>query len=99
VAEREILALRQEMTIAREEFLRVLPAAVGQANLRIDGDQIRPLDGDRRWRIVLSALDDLRLGAIRLPRQRVEIFLPGDDADERRRFLARFELYFRRAGG
>jgi len=99
VAERDVLALRQEMTISRDDFLRVLPAAVDQENLRVDGDQIRPLDGDRRWRIVLSALDDLRLGSIRLPRQRVEIFLADDDADDRSRFLARFELHFRRGGG
>ena len=99
MAEREFLALSQEMTISREDFLRVLPAAVDQAHLRVDGDEIRPVDGESRWRIALSALDDLRVGAIRLPRQRVEIFLAGDDAEERGRFLARFEPYFRRAGG
>jgi hypothetical protein len=99
VAEREILALRQEMTIARAEFLRLLPAAVDRANLRVDGDEIRPCDGNADWRIVLSSLDDLRLGAIRLPRQRVELYFAGNDAEGQRRFLARFELYYRRAGG
>ena len=99
MAEHEILALRQEMTISREDFLRLLPAAVDQADLRVDGAQIRPFDGNRRWRIVLTALEDLRLGAITLPRQRVEIFLGADDAEDRRLFLARFELYFRRGGG
>jgi hypothetical protein len=36
---------------------------------------------------------------IRLPRHRVEIFLTGCGVEETRRFLARFELYFRRGGG
>ena len=36
---------------------------------------------------------------IRLPRHRVEIFLTDCEAEETRRFLERFELYFRRAGG
>jgi hypothetical protein len=99
VAEREILALSQEMTISREDFLRLLPGAVEDAHFRVDGDQIRPVDAERHWRIVLSLLDDLRLGAIRLPRHRVEIHLTGDDADEHHRFVARFELHYRRAGG
>lgn len=99
MAEREILALRQEMTISRDEFLRILPGAVGNARFRVDGDRIRPLDRHQGWRIVLSELDDLRAGAIHLPRQRVEIYLADDNGEERGRFLARFELHFRRGGG
>jgi hypothetical protein len=98
-AEREVLALAQDMTIARDEFLRSLPAAVDHAEFRIDGNEIRPLDPDRKWRIVINALADLSIGMIRLPRHRVEIFLTDCDGEETRRFLARFELYFRRGGG
>ena len=99
MAEREVLALAQDMTIAREEFLRSLPAAVDHAEFRIDGNEIRPLDPDRRWRIVIVALADLSIGMIRLPRHRVEIFLTGFGGEETRRFLARFELCFHRGGG
>jgi hypothetical protein len=99
VAEPEVLALRQEMTIARDEFVRLLPAAVDQADLCVDGNEIRPCGGDRAWRIVLCALDDLCVGALRLPRHRVEIFLRDADPGARDRFLARFELHYRRAGG
>ena len=98
-AEREVLALAQDMTIARDEFLRSLPAAVAHAEFRIDGHEIRPLDPDRKWRIVINALADLSIGMIRLPRHRVEIFLTDCGAEETRVFLARFELYFRRGGG
>jgi hypothetical protein len=99
VAEREVLALAQDMTIARDEFLRSLPGAVDHAAFRIDGDEIRPVDPDRKWRIVVAALTDLNIGMITLPRHHVEIFLTDCGVEETRRFLARFELYFRRAGG
>lgn len=99
MAEREVLALAQDMTIAREEFLRSLPAAVNDAEFRIDGNQIRPLDPSRKWRIVINALADLSIGMIQLPRHRVEIFLTDCGTEETRVFLARFELYFRRGGG
>jgi len=99
VAEREVLALAQDMTITRDEFLRSLPAAVDHAEFRIDGNEIRPLDPDRKWRIVINALADLSIGMIRLPRHHVEIFLSGFGIEETRLFLARFELYFRRGGG
>src|SRR5512137_2977913 len=99
VAQRELLALAQDMTIARDEFLRSLPAAVYHADFRVDGNEIRPLDPDRRWRIVIDALADLSIGMIRLPRHHVEIYLTDCGAEETRAFLARFELCFRRGGG
>jgi len=99
VGQHEVLALSQDMTIARNEFLRSLPAAVDHAEFRIDGDEVRPLDPHRKWRIVVAALSDLSIGMIRLPRHRVEIFLADCGIEETRLFLARFELYFRRGGG
>jgi hypothetical protein len=99
VADGEVLALAQDMTISRHDFLRSLPGAVGHVPFRIDDGDIRPLDADGRWRIVITALADLSIGMIRLPRHRVEIFLTSCDTEETRRFLQRFELYFRRGGG
>jgi hypothetical protein len=99
VAEREVLALAQDMTISRDAFLRSLPAAVDHAAFRIDAGEIRPLDPRQKWRIVIATLSDLNIGMITLPRHHVEIFLTDCGAEETRRFLARFELYFRRAGG
>ena len=99
MAEHEVLALAQDMTIAREAFLRALPAAVGHAPFTIEGNEIRPVDPTQRWRVVATPLPDLRLGLIVLPRQHVEIHLAGYDDVRRRAFLDRFELYYRRAGG
>jgi hypothetical protein len=99
VGDGEVLALVQDMTISREAFLRGLPAAVDHAAFHVDGTKIHSLDPRRPWRIVVEPLSDLRLGMIVLPRQRVEIYLPDNDGMANRRFLDRFELCFRRAGG
>jgi hypothetical protein len=99
VADRELLVFAQDMSISRDAFLRNLPAAVDHAEYVVDGPEIRAIDAGRAWRIVLEPLSDLALGMIVLPRQRVRIFLTEFTADEAARFLSRFELYFRRAGG
>ncbi len=99
MAETEVLALAQDMTISRASFLRALPAAVDHAPFTIEGAQIRPVDPQLGWRIVVTPLPELRLGLIVLPRQRVEIHFSGFDEARARSFLDRFELYFRRAGG
>lgn len=95
----QCLALRQEMSISRAEFLHSLPAAVGGVAFVDAGTDISYRDGSKGWRIAITPMPDVVLGAIRLPRQRVEIFLTGYDAASTRRFLERFELYFRRGGG
>jgi hypothetical protein len=99
VADREVLALAQDMTISRASFLRCLPAAVNHAPFTAEGSEIRPVDSALGWRIAVTPLPDLRLGLIVLPRHRVEIHLRGYDPARTRTFLDRFELYFRRAGG
>jgi len=98
-AERYVLALAQDMTISREAFLRSLAVAVEHTAFDCADRVIRPRDPAARWRIVIAPLDDLALGALSLPRQRVEIYLRDCSDDEQRRFLERFELAFRRAGG
>ncbi len=95
----EILAAREVMTISREEFLRSLPAAVNHVAYEVDRSEVRYAGNGRQWRIVLTPLAPLRVGALRLPRQRVEIFVAGFSEPELRQFLARFELHFRRGGG
>lgn len=87
------------MTITRDAFLRSLPGAVNHVAFDADGGAIRSVAPGEAWRIVLTPLPDLSIGLVRLARQRVEIFLTGYDAAATKRFLERFELYFRRAGG
>jgi len=86
------------MTISRDAFLHSLRAR-SRAPLHGGGSEIRPVEAGQGWRIVLEPLPDLCLGAIRLARHRVAIHLAGRDEAATRRFLERFELYYRRGGG
>ena len=99
MAEDEVLALAQDMTISHESFLRLLPAAVGGTPFEIEGNDIRSIDAGRGWRISVTPLPELRVGTIVLPRQHVEIRLTGYDESRTRAFLGRFELHYRRGGG
>jgi hypothetical protein len=99
VGDLESLVFDQEMSISREEFLRVLPSAVGPDQFSVDGEEVRYQHPSRSWRIVLGALPDRGLGRLQLPRLKVQIFLRGYSPPDTDSFLARFDLYFRRAGG
>ena len=84
-----------DMTISREEFLRVLPAAAG-CDFQEEAGGFRSADPGRPWSLRLTALPPLALGSLAMARQRVELELPAASAEE---FLARFWLHFRRGGG
>ena len=92
-------SLSLEMTLSREEFLRLLPGAVGLAAATEDGGGFRGWDGARRWTIRLIPLVDLRLGSVNLPRHRIEIQLEGFSKGEVAAFMARFHRGFQRGGG
>jgi len=87
-----------DMSLSREEFFRLLPAAVGAHGLREDGAAWGS-EGIRSWTIRLRPLGDLRLGRVVLPRHQVEITLEGYDQEEAGAFLARFHRAFQRGGG
>ena len=86
-----------EMSISREEFFRLLPAAVGP--FVTAGDVIRPSGGRRRWEIHLVPLGDRRIGSVVVPRHHVEIVLEGCAAKKAEAFMARFHRAFLRGGG
>jgi hypothetical protein len=86
-----------EMSLSREEFFRLLPAAVG--SFVVDGETIRPPDGSRRWIIRLAPLADHRVGSVTVPRHRVEIVVESGSEAEAEAFLERFRRGFLRGGG
>lgn len=87
-----------EMTLSREEFLRLLPGAVGPVREAGDGAFHGGGEG-RRWSVRLVELPDLRAGSLALRRHRVEIRLEGYPDAEADAFLARFQRGFQRGGG
>lgn len=87
------------MTISREEFERVLPGATGCEPRPTGGSSWRGGDDDCGWIARIEPLPDLALGSLRLPRHRVRLEMHGFAGEARSRFLARWELNFRRGGG
>jgi len=87
------------MTITRSDFLRLLPAAVNQATFVVAGENIVHWEEGRCWRMTLAPLPELKLGAIRLERHRLDLAFENYPEAEIAAFLKRFELYFRRGGG
>ena len=86
-----------EMSLSREEFFRLLPAAVGA--FEADGELVRWVDQGRSWNIRVVPLPDLRLGSAAIPRPRVEIVLEACSEAEGAAFLERFHRAFLRGGG
>ena len=89
------LPRRHDATITRQDFLRILPAATGE-------DDIRESAGcffGRGWSLRLTAIPSLEIGSVRLERHRVEIEFDGLSEDQQERFMQRFTLHYQRGGG
>ncbi len=86
-----------EMSLLREEFFRLLPAAV--AVWEVDGDTVRWSEDGRGGTIRLVRLEGRRMGSVVIPRHRVEIALEVCSEAEGEAFMARFHRAFLRGGG
>jgi hypothetical protein len=86
-----------EMSVSREEFFRLLPAAVGAFD--VDGALVRGVDGERGWAIRLVPLVGRRFGNVAIPRHRVEITVKTCSEAEGKAFMDRFHRGFLRGGG
>ena len=87
--------LAYDATTTRQDFIRLLPQAAGEAELReIDGRFC-----GRGWSIRLTRIPPLEIGLVRLERHRVEIEFDGLTVEEQDRFMQRFALYYQRGGG
>ena len=86
------------MGITRADFLRLLPAAVGHAPLRIQGDEILG-DGPPSWRIRLREMPERRIARVALPVLEVELVVDAPSGTQAQAFVDRFLLGFQRAGG
>ncbi len=93
------MAVTLDMSISREEFLRLLPAAVGLSPFAEADGTFTGKDGPRCWTVRILPLADHRLGSVVLPCHRVEIHLDGYSNEAAEWFLARFHRGFQRGGG
>ena len=88
-----------EMSLSREDFLRLLPAAVGLVAIAEEDGVFSHAENGRRWTIRLAPLADWRAGSVVLPRHRVELHFEGYTDQEGEAFLVRFHRGFQRGGG
>ena len=66
-----------DMALTREDFLRLLPVAVGGAPFRVQGGQIDSLGGDPAWRIRLEPRAGRPFGPVRIPVLAVALTIEG----------------------
>ena len=92
------MKLHYEMGISRAEFLRLLPAAVGHAPFRVEGDEIHG-DGAPSWRIKLREMPKRQIALVALPVLDVELVIDAPSGANAQAFVDRFLLGFQRAGG
>ena len=84
-----------DATITRADFLRLLPAATGDAGFtEQDG-----LFCGRGWSLRFTAIPALEIGMVRLERHRVEIAFAGMTPEAEEVFMQRFTLHYQRGGG
>jgi hypothetical protein len=86
------------MGLTREDFLRLLPAAVGGAAFVVEGDEIAS-GGPPAWRIGIAPRPGRGFGPVRIPVLAVTLRLEAATPDEAGAFVGRFLLGFQRAGG
>lgn len=87
------------MCISREEFLRLLPAAVGPAWIEKEAGLFCGGDGGQGWTLRLLPRSDRRLGSVILPRHQIDLRFEGYLDEEVEAFMVRFHRGFQRGGG
>jgi hypothetical protein len=89
----------REMGLTRAEFLRLLPAAVGQRPYALHGDEVHVEDPAGTILIRLHPTTERRIAGLALPATRVDLVLPDLPESTRRAFLEHFDRYYQRGGG
>ncbi len=85
---------RWEMGITREEFMRLLPVAVGGDSFQDRGDALHGTG----WRVRLATLPPRRIALVAMPVLEVILEMESD-GEAAAAFVQRFLLGYQRAGG
>jgi len=90
---------RFEMALTRAEFVRLLPFAVGQPQLRVEGECIEGRTQDVEWTIRIVERPERRIAGLTLPTLDVTLDCAAADRHGVQRFVERFLRGYQRAGG
>jgi hypothetical protein len=88
-----------DMALTREDFLRLLPVAVGGSAFSVQGGEIASAGSGPAWRIRLEPRPGRAFGPVRIPVLAVSLTMEGATEAQARAFVDRFLLGFQRAGG
>ena len=89
----------RDMACTEAEWLRWLPAAMGEHPWQVSGASLRAQIGPGRLHIGWQAVAPRTIALMRLPRLAVVFQFHGLDAVQRHAFMKRFDLYMQRGGG
>ncbi len=88
-----------EMGLTHAEFLRTLPAALGERPYRVEGDRILIDDQGLPVLIRLLPQGERRIALLRIPITRVEFHFEQHPPARIDAFMTHFARYYQRGGG
>ncbi len=94
--------LKREMGYTRVEFMRTLPSALHDYEYTVEGEVITiiaPEAADKTMIITLGSEAIRKIAMIRIPYIHVDFDFSQVDEAVYKRFLAQFDLYFKKGGG
>jgi hypothetical protein len=89
----------REMGCTEQEWLRWLPAAIGECEWRLVATQARVNIGAGCLTLHWRTGEPRVIALMRMPRLHVSFHFEGLDAQQRLSFMKRFDLYMQRGGG
>lgn len=91
--------VEKEMAVTHRDFLRLLPKAVGDSDIQVDGGRIRVGSGRRLLRIDLSEESVRQIANLKIPLTRVKLTFSGYGEDDIAAALEQFWRAFQKGGG
>lgn len=88
-----------DMGFTRDEFMNLLPAALGIDRPHIAGSEIVVEDGRGKVRIMLGAERVRRIAALAVPSLPVAFCFEDYREDDYQAFMKRFRAHYQRGGG
>lgn len=89
----------RDMGLTHSDFYRLLPAAMGPHQYRIDGDTVYGEVHDGTVEIHIGAQQERRIALMCIPFARVSFLFKGVTIAQQEVFKANFDLRFQRGGG
>jgi hypothetical protein len=91
--------VHKEMGYTHKEFMRLLPKAMGGADMAIAGNEIEVRDGERSLRVELGQETERRIANLSLPLTPVSLVFSGYSDAEIEAALDRFWRAYQKGGG